>query len=271
MHSERVIGIIPARLRSERLPRKPLHLLAGRPLLEWVWRRVSTFQIFDEVVVATDSPEIERMCVSFGARVELTSPEHPSGTDRIAEVMERSAYHGYDLVVNVQGDEPFVTEEQVMAALSGVRGGSDIGTVATPVRTLEELHDPSVVKVVRREDGTALYFSRAPIPHERSGDIDAEALVSERYLRHSGVYAYTRASLRKWVSLPPGELEQIERLEQLRPLAAGMSIGVGVVANAEHGVDTAADAVRAEEQLRLLEPAKRDLEPAKRDLSLYVD
>jgi 3-deoxy-manno-octulosonate cytidylyltransferase (CMP-KDO synthetase) len=263
VQSERVLGIIPARLRSERLPSKPLHVLAGRPLLEWVWRRVSTFQIFDQVVIATDAPEIERMCVAMGACVELTSPDHPSGTDRIAEVMEREAYRGYQLVVNVQGDEPFVTEEQVSAALACVRAGAAVGTVATPVRSLEALNDPAVVKVVRGGNGNALYFSRSPIPHERSGVIDAAALVSERYLRHAGVYAYTRESLRSWVSLPPGELEQIERLEQLRPLAAGMSIGVGVVSEAESGVDTAADAERAEQRLlaqaSALQPAQRVL------------
>ncbi len=189
--------------------------------------------------------------MAFGARVELTSHEHPSGTDRIAEVMERPAFNGYEVVVNVQGDEPFITEAQVQAALAGVHAGADVGTVATPVRTLEEWRDPSVVKVVLREDGTALYFSRATIPFERGGDPDAAALGTEGYLRHIGVYAYTRAALRSWVALPQGELEQIERLEQLRPLAAGMKIGVGVVAEAKSGVDTLADAMRAEAALEL--------------------
>ena len=173
----------------------------------------------------------------------------PSGTDRAAELVARAAYGGYDVIVNVQGDEPFITEEQVSAALEAVFAGADVGTVAAPVATLEAWRDPAVVKVVRREDGTALYFSRSPIPFERGGDPDAAALGSERYLRHIGVYAYTRAALRSWVSLPAGVLEQIERLEQLRPLAAGMTIGVGVVAAAENGVDTPADAARAEAML----------------------
>ncbi len=251
MHNERVLGIIPARLASQRLPGKPLVVLAGRPLIEWVWRRVSTFQTFDRIVIATDSAEIERVCLAFGAAVEMTSPDHPSGTDRIAEVMERPPYRDYGIVVNVQGDEPFVTEAQVAAALAAVRNGCDVGTVGAPVCTMDAWRDPSVVKVVRRMDGSALYFSRSPIPHVRDGDPDAAALGSERHLRHIGVYAYTRNALRAWVSLPEGELEQVERLEQLRPLAAGMRIGVGTVMAADYGVDTPADAARAEAKLRM--------------------
>lgn len=159
--------------------------------------------------------------------------------------MERPAYAGFDSVVNVQGDEPFVTEIQVERALDAIRGGFDVGTVATPVRTLEAWKDPSVVKVVRREDGSALYFSRATIPFQRDADPSAQVLVTDRFLRHIGVYAYTRSALRKWVALPMGELESIEKLEQLRPLAAGLSIGVGIVSEAENGVDTPADAARA--------------------------
>jgi 3-deoxy-manno-octulosonate cytidylyltransferase (CMP-KDO synthetase) len=164
--------------------------------------------------------------------------------------MARPDYAGYGVAVNVQGDEPFVTEEQVAGALRAIEVGFDVGTVATPVRTLESWRDPSVVKVVRGEGGKALYFSRATIPFERGSSPDAQALGSERFLRHIGVYAYTRGALEKWVSLPQGELEQIERLEQLRPLSAGLSIGVGVVGEAENGVDTAADLERAAERLR---------------------
>lgn len=197
------------------------------------------------IVIATDSEDVAVIARAFGAHVELTSPSHPSGTDRIAEVMERSAYRRYQAVVNVQGDEPFIEEPQVLAALTGIEAGNDIGTVATPVRTIEAWEDPAVVKVVRRDDGSALYFSRAPIPFERDSEPDAQALGTERYLRHIGVYAYTRSALRAWIRMPVGELERIERLEQLRPLAAGMSIGVGVVEHAENGVDTLADAARA--------------------------
>lgn len=249
MHEGNVLGVIPARLHSQRLPRKPLQQLAGKTLIEWVWRRVSSLHVFDACVVATDSPEIAAECVRFGAAVELTSPEHPSGTDRIAELAARPPYAGYGIVVNVQGDEPFVTAAQVEGAVAQVRAGCDVGTVATPVRTLAAWRDPAVVKVTRRDDGTALYFTRAPVPFRRDGEPGEGELSSERYLRHIGVYAYRQEALRRWVSLPPHPLEELERLEQLRALAAGMRIGVAVVAEAEGGVDTIEDARRAERRL----------------------
>jgi 3-deoxy-manno-octulosonate cytidylyltransferase (CMP-KDO synthetase) len=250
VHDERILGVIPARLGSERLPRKPLHPLAGRPLLEWVWRRVSSFPLFDDVVVATDAAEIAAACEGWGARAVLTSTSHESGTSRIGEVVARSEYTGYDVVVNVQGDEPFVEESHVAEAVAQVRSGFDIGTVAAPVGTLEAWQDPAVVKVVRRADGGALYFSRSPIPHQRDGTPTTAALASADYLRHLGIYAYRPAVLRQWLALPATVLESTERLEQLRALAAGLSIGVGVVAAAAGGVDTAADAARAEQRIR---------------------
>lgn len=246
-----VLGVIPARLRSERLPRKPLHELAGRPLIEWVWRRVSGLGVLDAVVVATDAAEIADVCESFGADVVLTSAEHPSGTDRVAEVVRVPAWAGYDVIANVQGDEPFVREEHVSAAVEEIRRGWEVGTVATPVGSLEAWLDPSVVKVTRRSDGAALYFSRAPIPHRRDAPPDADELSSDLYLRHIGVYAYQRQALLRWTALPEVPLERAERLEQLRPLSAGMGIGVAVVSAAEGGVDTPEDARRAAARLGL--------------------
>lgn len=243
--------MIPARLNSERLPRKPLHPLAGRPLLEWVWRRVSSFQSLDRVVVATDAAEIAELCTSLGAAVAMTSASHPSGTDRIAEVVGMPEYRDCDVVVNVQGDEPFVEEAQVIEAVAQVVAGFDIGTVAAPVGSLEAWRDPAVVKVVRGGDGGALYFSRSPIPHTRGADPSVAALQGDPYLRHIGIYAYRPAVLRQWGTLPPSALEAAEKLEQLRALAAGLRIGVGVVGQAEGGVDTPADAVRAEQRLIL--------------------
>ncbi|HUF50269.1 MAG TPA: 3-deoxy-manno-octulosonate cytidylyltransferase [Longimicrobiales bacterium] len=245
-----VLGVIPARLGSERLARKPLHVIAGRPLLEWVWRRVRGFGVLDRVVIATDAAEIAAACREWGAAVELTSPSHDSGTARVAEVAGRAEFSGFAVVVNVQGDEPFVAEEQVAESVAQVRRGFDMGTVATPVATLEAWRDPSVVKVTRRADGAALYFSRSPIPHVRDGEPSAAALASERFLRHIGVYAYAPDVLRGWSALPPSELERLERLEQLRALAAGLTIGVGLVAEGAGGVDTAADALWAEQRLR---------------------
>lgn len=249
MPAGQTLVVIPARLGSERLPRKPLHPIAGRPLIEWVWRRVNAFAL-GRVVVATDSEEVARACRAADAEVVMTSPAHGSGTERVAEVAARPEYGGADVVVNVQGDEPFVTAEQITAAVTAVRGGADVGTVAAPVGGLAAWRDPAVVKVVRGADGRALYFSRAPIPHRRDGEPAAAELAGERYLRHVGVYAYTPAALARWVTLPPDPLEEAERLEQLRALSAGMRIGVGLVTHAEGGVDTAEDALRAEERLR---------------------
>lgn len=252
MSRPRILGVIPARIGSERLPRKPLWPLAGRPLVEWVWRRAHGFGILDAVVVATDSAEIAAVCRAAGAPVAMTSAAHISGTDRVAEVVAREAYAGYDVVVNIQGDEPFVTEEQVAGAAGQVTSGWDVGTVATPVRSLEAWRNPAVVKVVRRDDGGALYFSRAPVPHLRDADPTPEELASPAFLRHVGIYAYAPAALLRWVALPQGGLERIERLEQLRALAAGLSIGVAVVETAEGGVDTLEDARQAEERLLAL-------------------
>ncbi|HEX2081663.1 MAG TPA: 3-deoxy-manno-octulosonate cytidylyltransferase [Longimicrobium sp.] len=241
-----VLGVIPARLSSQRLPHKPLHSIAGRPLIEWVWRRVVDFHLFDAVVVATDSERVAEAARAFGATVEMTRDDHPSGTDRVAEVARRAAYAGYDVVVNVQGDEPFVRRDHLEAAIALVRGGGwDAGTVATPIRTAEEFLEPSVVKVVRADDGGALYFSRAPVPFARDAEPGPDDFAAGLYLRHVGIYAYRRDALLRWVSLPEGALERTEKLEQLRPLAAGLRIGVAVGEPVEGGVDTPADAERA--------------------------
>jgi 3-deoxy-manno-octulosonate cytidylyltransferase (CMP-KDO synthetase) len=247
MRTGRVLGAIPARLGSERLPRKPLHRLAGRPLIEWVWRRIQSLQIFDELVIATDSDEVAAVARAFGGTVELTSSAHASGTDRVAELARRRSDRGYDVIVNVQGDEPFLESEQIRAAIELVRAGWPVGTIAAPVQTLKAWRDPAVVKVVRRTDGAALYFSRAPVPYSRAGEPDEQALASDLYLRHIGVYAYTPAALQQWVALPEHALERTERLEQLRPLAAGVRIGVAIVASSANGIDTPEDAARAEQ------------------------
>jgi 3-deoxy-manno-octulosonate cytidylyltransferase (CMP-KDO synthetase) len=250
--SGRVLGVVPARLASQRLPGKPLHLIAGRPLIAWVWESVAKLDALNACVIATDSEPVAETCRQLGAPVVMTALTHTSGTDRVAEVAEREEFQDYGIVVNIQGDEPFVTSEQVGTAIDQVRQGCDIGTIATPVRSMEAWTDPGVVKVARRSDGAALYFSRAPIPWKRDGTPDARELASEAYLRHVGVYAFTRQALRSWTALPTGELEDIERLEQLRPLAAGLRIGVGIVRQAEGGIDTPEDVRRVEARLQTL-------------------
>lgn len=248
--TERALAVIPARLASTRLPRKPLLVLAGRPLVEWVWRRVRDLDLFARVVIATDSAEVADCARAFGADVELTRADHPAGTDRVAEVVRRPAYSEYPLVVNVQGDEPFVSRDQLQAALRQIRApGCDVATLATPLAAVDEWRDPAVVKVVRDGRGRALLFSRAPIPFRRDGVPGPAELAAGLYLRHIGVYAYRREALLRWVALPETELERTERLEQLRPLAAGFAIAVAVVPPGEPGIDTPADAERAERVL----------------------
>jgi 3-deoxy-manno-octulosonate cytidylyltransferase (CMP-KDO synthetase) len=239
-----VLGVIPARLGSERLARKPLQLLGGRPLIEMVWSRVASFKAVDELVVATDSEEIADVCRRAGANVEMTSPAHRSGTERVAEVAERHA--NYQVIVNIQGDEPFVAEEHIRLSAQLVLDGWDIGTPAAPIETLEAWRDPAAVKIARAADGRALYFSRSPIPHKREGEPTAAELKSAAFLRHIGVYAYQRDALMRYVRLPETELERFEKLEQLRALAAGMRIGVAIAKESAAGIDTPEDLANAE-------------------------
>ena len=245
----RVLGVIPARLGSTRLPEKPLQPLLGVPLVSWVWDRVRRMSVLDRVVVATDSPRVRAVCEEWGAEVLLTDADHPSGTDRVWEVAERLD-EPFQTVVNVQGDEPLVAAELVESAVELVRKGHDVGTCAVPVSSEAEFRDAAVVKVVRRTDGSALYFSRAAIPHRR--DHAGQAGGEEIRLRHVGVYAYSRSALRRWVALEPSPLEREERLEQLRALQHGLTIGVAVVDSAEGGVDTPEDLTRMEERLKTL-------------------
>jgi 3-deoxy-manno-octulosonate cytidylyltransferase (CMP-KDO synthetase) len=248
--SARILGVIPARLGSTRLPRKPLHLVAGRPIIEWVWQRAIASGAFHRVVIATDSPEVADVAREFGATVELTRSDHPSGTDRVAEVVALPAYADYPIIVNVQGDEPFVAVEHLAAAVDLVVRGWPVGTVAAPLEDIASWRDPAAVKVALGEDGGALLFSRAPIPFLRDRAPTDEDFASGAFLRHIGIYAYARDALFRWVELPEGRLEGLERLEQLRPLAAGIRIGVAVVAPAEPGIDTPEDAARADRRLR---------------------
>lgn len=233
----RVLGIIPARLGSTRLPNKPLQLLAGEPLVARVVQRVRALGVVETLVVATDAPMVAEVAARAGAQALLTDPAHESGTDRAAEVAARPEFAGYDVVLNVQGDEPFVRRAALEGALARVRGGDDVGTVAAP---LDPAHagDPGRVKVVTDARGRALYFSRAPIPVWRDG----AAPRAGAYWQHLGIYAYTRAALARWTALPPSPLELAERLEQLRALEHGLSIGVARLAEpAPPGVDTLQD------------------------------
>jgi 3-deoxy-manno-octulosonate cytidylyltransferase (CMP-KDO synthetase) len=209
--------------------------LAGEPLVLWVVRRVSDARICDRLVVATDAPEIASVVERAGHEAVLTSPAHQSGTERVAEVAANKAFSGFDVVLNVQGDEPLVAPEALHGAVARVRGGDSIGTAAGDLDS-SLATDPSRVKVVVDMGGRAVYFSRAPIPFDRDGAGDV------RYHQHVGVYAYTPDALARWVRLAPVPEERWERLEQLRPLLRGMPIGVALFPGpAAPGVDTADD------------------------------
>lgn len=239
----KTLAVIPARLGATRLPRKPLRLLAGTPLVVRVLERVRALALADRVVVATDSEDIASHVRAAGGEAVLTRPDHPSGTDRVAEVAALPEMAGFDAIVNVQGDEPFVPEAAVRGALYQISRGFPLGTAAAHAGEAI-LRVPDVVKVVAADDGAAMYFSRAAIPFLRDAS-DVETL-HPRVLHHIGVYAYTPGALRRWVGLPPHPLERIERLEQLRPLAAGMRMGVALIDGpVRAGIDTEADLERA--------------------------
>ncbi len=245
----RVLGVIPARLGSTRLPNKPLQLLAGEPLITRVIERVVRHGLVDELVVATDSPMVAEVAERSRVRAVLTDGGHRTGTDRVAEVALRPEFAGADVVVNVQGDEPFLPREALAGALERVRCGEDIGTTAAPLDPALA-DDPARVKVVTDARGRALYFSRAVIPHRREPSDPAEGL----YWQHLGIYACTREALARWVAAEPSPAELAERLEQLRALHYGLAIGVARLERpAPPGVDTPDDLRRAEAHWHVFE------------------
>jgi len=237
-----VLGVIPARLGSTRLPHKPLQLLAGEPLVVRVLERVRGYALADALVVATDSPMVARVVERAGATAVLTAEHHTNGTERVAEVSRRQDFVQFDIVVNIQGDEPFMPRAAIEGAIERVRGGDQIGTAAAPLDPAQ-VNDPARVKVVLDLSGRALYFSRAPIPFRREATTPAAGL----YWQHLGLYACSRPALQQWVALTPTPAEEAERLEQLRPLQHGFMIGVARVNEpAFPGVDTPEDLRRAE-------------------------
>lgn len=242
-----ILAVIPARLGASRLPRKPLRLLGGQPLITRVYEHVTAIGIADRCVVATDSPEVGSAIASAGGEWVLTREDHPTGTDRVAEVAARPEYGAYDVIVNVQGDEPFVSAAAVLGAAALVSSGAFPLATAAVAAESHILERPSIVKVVCADDGRALYFSRASIPFLR--DQGDQVLLGRFVRQHLGVYAYTRSGLASWVALPQHGLEAIERLEQLRPLAAGIPMGVATVDDvALPGIDTEADLADANQR-----------------------
>jgi 3-deoxy-manno-octulosonate cytidylyltransferase (CMP-KDO synthetase) len=248
----RVVGIIPARYGSTRLPGKPLAKIGDRPMIEHVYRSAAKAKILDRLIVATDDRRIEAAVKFFGGEVMMTSPDHPSGTDRLAEVARKIKA---EWLVNVQGDLPFIDAATITRAVRPLKKNRSIpmGTVCTAIYDEEELHNPNVVKVLKDRAGYALYFTRAPIPYARNDSVDpsGDKILRRgkrrlRSYRHLGIYVYRRDFLLKFARLQPTALERIESLEQLRALENGYRIYVAEVDERSVEVDSAEDLRRAD-------------------------
>ena len=239
-----VTAIIPARWASTRFPGKPLVDLQGKPLVQHVWERACRAKLVDRVIIATDDMRIAETAFGFGAEVALTSPKHPTGTDRLAEVAAK--LKSAPIILNVQGDEPDIAPSTIDRLVKELQDDPKLGmvTAANPVTDPSDICDRNVVKVVTNLAGHALYFSRRVIPHDRDG------LGGVKYLRHQGIYGYRRKVLLDFVKWKPTLLEMAEKLEQLRALEHGVAIGVILVKQGSVGVDTPEDVAKAECLLR---------------------
>jgi 3-deoxy-manno-octulosonate cytidylyltransferase (CMP-KDO synthetase) len=244
--------VIPARYGAARLPGKPLQMIGDRPLIQWVWQRARASGAAS-VIIATDDARIADAARGFGADCLMTSPQHASGTDRIAEVVRAKGLAGDEIVVNLQGDEPMMPESAVrqVAEVLTLQAQVDIATAVAPIESLAEFLDPSCVKALRAGDGRALYFSRAPVPWPRDHVTGGQPSRYHGAWRHIGIYAYRVRTLLQFASWPPTPLEETEKLEQLRALENGMRIHLVALSEAPPaGVDTPEDLERVRAQLR---------------------
>lgn len=241
--SQKIVAIIPARYASSRFPGKPLAMLGGKSMIQRVVERVQAVEAISQVLVATDDDRIFGHVKAFGGQAVMTASSHQSGTDRIAEVAAQ--LHDADIIVNIQGDEPFIAPEQVAALLSPFADESvQISTLARLIQEEGDLFSPNVVKVVMDENRSALYFSRQTIPYLRDIPL-GQWLAQQRHYQHLGAYAYRRNCLLALTQLPVAPLEELEKLEQLRWLAAGYRIQVALTNLPSIGIDTPADLERA--------------------------
>ena len=246
--SDHIIGVLPARWGSTRFPGKAIHPIAGKPLIRHVWERCQSCHRLHRVIVATDDERIREVVTGFGGEVVMTRDDHPSGTDRIAEVAQQvpQATH----LINIQGDEPLISPGLIdsLARELSETPGLDMITAANPLEPGDPaVGDPNVVKVTIDQSGMALYFSRSPIPFVRE---PVEDLV---FLRHKGIYGFSRAGLLRFVSFQPSTLERTECLEQLRALENGMGIRVVLTDDASPGVDTPEQASNLEREMLNIE------------------
>ena len=241
--SSKAVGIIPARWSSTRFPGKPLHLIANKPLLRHVWEQCRRAKRLDAVIIATDDMRIAKAAFDWGAEIAMTSKNHQSGTDRIAEVVRKT--RRFDLILNIQGDEPLVEPVLLNRFVETLRSNReiDIVTAAHPFANAAEAASPHQVKVIVDGDGNALYFSRYAIPFPRN------RAVPVKYLRHQGVYGFRRQALLDFVKWKPTPLERAESLEQLRALENGVKVHVLLMKHGSPGVDTPADAKALERKL----------------------
>lgn len=231
-----ILAVIPARYASTRFPGKPLVDIQGKPMIQRVYESVKKSELFAKIVVATDDERIVKVAEGFGAQVILTSEKHESGTDRCGEVISKLQYN-YDIIVNIQGDEPMVNPLQLKELIDVFKNpNAQIATLKTFITNEQDIENPNVVKVVTSNDGKALYFSRSTIPYNRNN-------VVVPYFKHIGLYAYTSDSLRKITQLSVGELEKIESLEQLRWLENGYNIYVAESNFKNIGIDTPEDLI----------------------------
>jgi len=239
----KAVGIIPARWGSTRFPGKPLHPIANKPLLQHVWEQCCRAQSLDFVIIATDDMRIAKAAFDWGAEVAMTSKTHQSGTDRIAEVARKCRQ--FDLVLNIQGDEPLVEPALLNRLVETLRSNRKIGivTAAHPFENAAQAASPHQVKVIVDGDGNALYFSRCAIPFPRNRTVPI------KYLRHQGVYGFRRKALLDFVKWKPTPLELAEALEQLRALENGVKVHVLLMRHGSPGVDTLADAKALERRL----------------------
>jgi len=240
----RVTAVIPARFASTRFPGKPLADIHGKPMIQWVYERTRQSTGVHRVIVATEDERIAEAVAAFGGEVQMTRADHPTGTDRLAEVAARIES---DLIVNVQGDEPLIDPRMIDQAVNAVRRnpGVVMGTLKSPITSAEEFLNPNVVKVVTDRHGFALYFSRAPIPHPRDLADDLAANLDRiEAFKHIGLYVYRKDFLLTYPRLSPTPLEQTEKLEQLRALEHGFRIKVAATDLTSQGVDTPEDLER---------------------------
>jgi 3-deoxy-manno-octulosonate cytidylyltransferase (CMP-KDO synthetase) len=257
IRERKVLGVIPARYNSSRLPGKPLADILGKPMIQWVYERSHSCKEIDELVVATDDERIYKAVTSFGGKAIMTEKNHRTGTDRVGEVAEKR--EDVDLVINIQGDEPLISKEAIAEAVSSLieEGEAVVATLKRKIDKAEELLNPNIVKVVSDNSGYAIYFSRAPIPYPKEASFGKEKEwlsrrkeIFKNYFRHIGLYVFKREFLLTYSKLPKTPLELIEGLEQLRILEHGYKIKVALTSYTSYDVNTEEDLKQVREIMK---------------------